>query len=90
MARLAARIRGRRRGPAKSSSGHGVLRVVVSDTEQASAEALPLVVAAGVRLARFERVRPTLEDVFLQLVGDGPGAVAQEESNAWSAARPPA
>jgi ABC-2 type transport system ATP-binding protein len=48
---------------------HGILRVVVSDTERATAEALPLVVAAGVRLARFERVRPTLEDVFLQLVG---------------------
>ena len=48
---------------------HGILRVVVTDTEQAAAEALPLVVAAGVRLARFERVRPTLEDVFLQLVG---------------------
>jgi len=48
---------------------HGVLRVIVTDVEQAAAEALPLVVAAGVRLARFERVRPTLEDVFLQLVG---------------------
>ncbi len=48
---------------------HGVLRVVVTDTELAAAEALPIVVAAGVRLARFERVRPTLEDVFLQLVG---------------------
>jgi ABC-2 type transport system ATP-binding protein len=48
---------------------HGVLRVVVTDADQAAAEALPLVVAAGVRLARFERVRPTLEDVFLQLVG---------------------
>jgi ABC-2 type transport system ATP-binding protein len=53
---------------------HGVLRVAVTDSEQAAAEALPLVVAAGVRLARFERVRPTLEDVFLQLVGaDGAG-----------------
>jgi len=50
---------------------HGVLRVVVTDAGQAAAEALPLVVAAGVRLARFERVRPTLEDVFLQLVGNG-------------------
>jgi ABC-2 type transport system ATP-binding protein len=51
---------------------HGLLRVIVSDTGRATAEALPLVVAAGVRLARFERVRPTLEDVFLQLVGNGP------------------
>jgi ABC-2 type transport system ATP-binding protein len=48
---------------------HGLLRVFVTDAEQAAAEALPLVVAAGVRLARFERVRPTLEDVFLELVG---------------------
>ncbi len=47
----------------------GVLRVVVTDAELAAAEALPLVVANGVRLARFERVRPTLEDVFLELVG---------------------
>jgi ABC-2 type transport system ATP-binding protein len=48
---------------------HGALRVVVTDAERAAAEGLPLVVAAGVRLARFERVRPTLEDVFLELVG---------------------
>jgi hypothetical protein len=34
---------------------------------------LPVVVAAEVRLARFERVRPTLEDVFLQLVGASEG-----------------
>ncbi len=53
-------------------SDHGILRVVVTDTERATAEALPLVVAAGVHLARFERVRPTLEDVFLQLVGGEP------------------
>jgi ABC-2 type transport system ATP-binding protein len=48
---------------------HGILKVFVSDAERAAAEALPLVVAAGVRLARFERLRPTLEDVFLELVG---------------------
>jgi ABC-type uncharacterized transport system ATPase subunit len=30
---------------------------------------LPEVVAAGLRVERFERVRPTLEDVFLELVG---------------------
>jgi len=53
---------------------HGVLRVVVTDAEQAAAEGLLVVVAAGVRLARYERVRPTLEDVFLQLVGtEAPG-----------------
>ena len=53
---------------------HGVLRVVVTDAEQAAAESLLLVVAAGVRLARFEHARPTLEDVFLQLVGtEAPG-----------------
>jgi ABC-2 type transport system ATP-binding protein len=56
---------------------HGLLKVFVTDAEQATAEALPLVVGAGVRLARFERVRPTLEDVFLELVGNGrPGAPA--------------
>lgn len=50
-------------------TAHGLLRVFVTDAEGAAAETLPLVVAAGVRLARFERVRPTLEDVFLELVG---------------------
>ncbi len=52
---------------------HGVLRVYVTDAELAAAAALPLVVASGARLARFERVRPTLEDVFLELV-NGRGA----------------
>ncbi len=48
---------------------HGLLRVTVSDAEAAAAGALSIVVAADVRLARFEHVRPSLEDVFLQLVG---------------------
>jgi hypothetical protein len=53
-------------------------RVVVSVSDEAAASAglLPIVVAGGVRLAAFERVRPTLEDVFLRLVGRGTGEVA--------------
>jgi len=52
---------------------HGTIRVTVSDPARAGAELLPVVVAAGVRLAAYERVRPTLEDVFLRLVGRGTG-----------------
>ena len=47
----------------------GLVRVFVSDAARAAVEALPIVAASGVRIARFERVRPTLEDVFLALVG---------------------
>ena len=58
----------------------GRLVVSVSDEGAASAGLLPLVVAAGVRVAAFERVRPSLEDVFLRLVGrdpvDDPGGTA--------------
>ncbi len=51
------------------------LRVTVSDPVRAAAGLLPAVVAAGVTVASFERARPTLEDVFLQLVGrDANGA----------------
>ncbi len=45
------------------------LVVSVSDEGRASAGLLPVVVDVGVRLAAFERVRPSLEDVFLRLVG---------------------
>jgi len=64
----------------------GRIRVVVADADVASARILPLVVEAGVRLASFERARPTLEDVFLELVGppgpddlDGRGFVRPRE-----------
>jgi len=53
--------------------GVGRLIVSVSDEAAAAAGLLPLVVAAGVQLAVFERGRPTLEDVFLRLVGRDPG-----------------
>jgi ABC-2 type transport system ATP-binding protein len=64
----------------------GRIRVAVRDPDAAGASILPLVVAVGVRLAAFERARPTLEDVFLELVGppgaddlDGRGFVRQRE-----------
>ncbi len=47
----------------------GVLRVVVADAATASKAILPLVGSADVALTRFERVRPSLEDVFLRVVG---------------------
>jgi ABC-2 type transport system ATP-binding protein len=55
------------------TTGDGRLIVSVSDEAAASAGLLPMIVAAGLRLAAFERVRPSLEDVFLRLVGRGDG-----------------
>jgi len=63
-----------------------LVRVTVSDPVGAAAGILPLVVAAGVVLDLFERARPTLEDVFLELVGpataddlDGRGFIRPRE-----------
>jgi ABC-2 type transport system ATP-binding protein len=47
----------------------GTIRVTVTDAAAAAREILPLVVSSGVVLASFEQARPTLEDVFLELVG---------------------
>jgi len=47
----------------------GGLRVAVSDAADAGHRLLAMVAAHGVPLLVFERQRPTLEDVFLQLVG---------------------
>ena len=44
-----------------------VLRVMIQDVPRAKAELLPLVVAHNLPLLRFEWVRPSLEDIFLQL-----------------------
>jgi ABC-2 type transport system ATP-binding protein len=62
------------------------IRVTVSDPVAAAGAILPLVVAGGVTLDAFERARPTLEDVFLELVGppkpdemDGRGFVRPRE-----------
>jgi ABC-2 type transport system ATP-binding protein len=48
---------------------HGVLRVAVHDEADAGRALLAAVNQHGVALLAFERQRPTLEDVFLQLVG---------------------
>jgi ABC-2 type transport system ATP-binding protein len=44
-----------------------LIRVVASDTSAAGRELLPLVASLGAQLERFERVRPSLEDIFLRL-----------------------
>jgi ABC-2 type transport system ATP-binding protein len=49
---------------------HGELRVHVGDPAAAGRAILPLVAGAGVALHRFERVRPSLEDIFLRLIGE--------------------
>ena len=68
------------------SAGDDLVRVTVSDPVAAAGAILPLVVAAGIVLESFERARPTLEDVFLELVGpaaaddlDGRGFVRPRE-----------
>jgi hypothetical protein len=44
----------------------------------AKAEALAVVARSGAAIVRFEWVRPTLEDVFLELVGEnGAGRATQ-------------
>jgi ABC-2 type transport system ATP-binding protein len=49
-------------------SRHGdVVRVIAGDTAAAGREILPFVAAHGLQLQRFERIRPSLEDIFLRL-----------------------
>ena len=48
----------------------GVLRVAVGDSSDIGSRLLAAVAASGQSVGRFERQRPTLEDVFLRLVGD--------------------
>ncbi len=44
------------------------LRVFVNDPRQAGVELLPIVARSGVAMARYQRARPSLEDVFMRLV----------------------
>lgn len=48
-----------------------VVRIMVSDVAAAGAILLPSAVQAGLVLARYEMLRPSLEDVFLRLVNEG-------------------
>jgi ABC-2 type transport system ATP-binding protein len=56
----------------KSVSVNGqTARVVVNDIETAQRELMGSVVQAGLVLTRYEMVKPSLEDVFLRVVGEG-------------------
>jgi ABC-2 type transport system ATP-binding protein len=46
-------------------------RIYVRNVEKAKQEILPSAVQAGMQLIRYEMVKPSLEDVFLQLVKEG-------------------
>jgi ABC-2 type transport system ATP-binding protein len=54
------------------------VRVFVNDPKVAGPAILPLVAASGVNLARYERARPSLEDVFLRLVASSGPAIAPQ------------
>jgi ABC-2 type transport system ATP-binding protein len=47
----------------------GTLRITVKDVQTAKRSLLPQAVQAGLVINHYEEVRPSLEDVFLQLVG---------------------
>jgi ABC-2 type transport system ATP-binding protein len=60
------------------------VRVFVNDPRVAGPALLPLVVASGVNLVRYERARPSLEDVFLRLVSEsGPPIAPPVAIPAW-------
>ena len=46
-------------------------RIIVHEIETAKRELLPSAMQAGLVLTRYEMLRPSLEDVFLRLVGEG-------------------
>jgi ABC-2 type transport system ATP-binding protein len=51
------------------TSQNGSIRVTVKDVQTAKRALLNQAVSAGLVLNRYEEIRPSLEDVFLQLVG---------------------
>jgi len=56
---------------------HGTLRVTVDDADVVARQLLAALARQAVTIVAFERQRPTLEDVFLRVVGhQGQGAAA--------------
>jgi ABC-2 type transport system ATP-binding protein len=70
MADLAARLRDVE-GVASVELASAELRAAAHDDAEVGARLLAAVATCGIPVVRFERQRPTLEDVFLQLVGRG-------------------
>jgi ABC-2 type transport system ATP-binding protein len=74
-------------GVTDARASGAAVTVRVADPEAASARLLAALVAAGTPIDSLARVRPTLEDVFLDLVGR---RISPEEAAAPGARRPPA
>jgi ABC-2 type transport system ATP-binding protein len=73
--RLAAALRGQAWAHDVKTTPDTV-RVFVDDPRVAGPAMLPLVAATGISMVRFERIRPSLEDVFLRLVSESGPAIA--------------
>ena len=64
------------RGVSDVIEAHGQLRVLTDDPEAAGPALLAALAAHHIGLVTFERLRPSLEDVFLRLTGRGAEAAA--------------
>ncbi len=64
------------RGVTDVIEGHGELRVLTNDPEATGPALLAALAAHRVGLVAFERLRPSLEEVFLRLTGRGAEAAA--------------
>jgi len=68
--RLATRLRAQD-WVTETSIDHGLLTVAVADPALAARELLPAITAESLAVVSVARARPTLEDVFLRLTGNG-------------------
>ncbi len=73
--RLASRLRSQA-WVTETSVDHGLLTVAVADPAVAARELLPAITAESLAVVSVARARPTLEDVFLRLTGNGREAAA--------------